>query len=383
MQLRARQRPCRCGARIYWQHPYPPTKDGVKDPPRNADGTEHLCPLRKKGPEGDGDVGKWGMTRDTFILALLRQGVPRSQLDKLNIGELAKLYQLKKKDDAPKDIEHSPDELEPPEEEAPKEEKEGDHSKHRLEAELRELLADGHVVWLCGDAGSGKTFSGEVVGKQLGMEVIRIPCGPQTVKSEIFGYTNAANGEYVPGLLWMAIQKARAGVKTLVIWDEADCINPGVAKNVHGCWDGSVLTFPNGETLRVRDEVSQMVCANTWGRPTPQYPNANTMDAAMMTRFTKMAWGYDEAFERHLYKDIPDQVAIGQKIRHACQMHGIKTISVTMRTFDAMRKFHAKGKSTAYMLLRTVWTGASKDDAHKVAGAVGLTVPEEAKQQWQ
>ena len=76
-------------------------------------------------------------------------------------------------------------------------------------------------------------------------------------------------------------------------------------------------------------------------------------------------------------------VNVGHQIRKVVKANGIRTVSVTMRTFDAMRKLKSIGKTQDYMLNRLIWTGASKDDAQKIAHATGLKISRDAEGQWQ
>jgi hypothetical protein len=74
-----------------------------------------------------------------------------------------------------------------------------------------------------GEAGSGKTSAAYYAAEALGF--ICVPCGPQTTKSEIYGFT-MAGGDYAGGYLQMALKIARSNPNGCVIgWDEYEEIN--------------------------------------------------------------------------------------------------------------------------------------------------------------
>lgn len=246
--------------------------------------------------------------------------------------------------------------------------------QHHLFPLVSNLLNDGMNLWVAGPAGSGKTYSVIQAATLLGYRVFRVPCSEQTPASLFMGFM-AASGVYTPGIVWHAIEAQRNGEKSLVVWDEYDRLPAGVGVQANGLLDGSTVTFPNGETLSLADlGVRQCVCGNTFGHPTPDFPTAKKVDRSTLSRFVRVWWDYDEAFETALYPDVADFVEFGHRLRAAAKTLGVTSLCISLRTFDGARKLLAKyGRPVTERLL--VWESLPEDDARKLAGALGLQVP--------
>ena len=242
---------------------------------------------------------------------------------------------------------------------------------------LARLIGDGMNVWVAGPAGSGKTFTVIQLATLLGYRVFRVPCSKQTPASLFMGF-QAATGVYTPGIVWHAVEAQRNGDKSLIVWDEYDRLPAGIAVQANGLLDGSAVTFPHGETLSLADlGIRQVVCGNTFGAPTPEFPSAEKTDRSTLTRFVKVWWDYDEVFERALYPDVLDFVTFGQALRAAAKRLGVTSLCISLRTFDGARKLLAGyGRGTTERLL--IWEGLPTDDAQKLASALGVRIPEAA-----
>jgi len=242
---------------------------------------------------------------------------------------------------------------------------------------LARLIGDGLNVWVAGPAGSGKTYTVIQLATLLGFRVFRVPCSKQTPASLFMGF-QAATGVYTPGIVWHAVEAQRNGEKSLIVWDEYDRLPAGIAVQANGLLDGSAVTFPHGETLSLADlGIRQVVCGNTFGAPTPEFPSAEKTDRSTLTRFVKLFWDYDETFERALYPDVADFVTFGQALRAAARRLGVTSLCISMRTFDGARKLLASyGRDTTERLL--IWEGLPVDDAQKLASALGVRIPEAA-----
>jgi len=242
---------------------------------------------------------------------------------------------------------------------------------------LARLIGDGMNVWVAGPAGSGKTFTVIQLATLLGYRVFRVPCSKQTPASLFMGF-QAATGVYTPGIVWHAVEAQRNGDKSLIVWDEYDRLPAGIAVQANGLLDGSAVTFPHGETLSLADlGIRQVVCGNTFGAPTPEFPSAEKTDRSTLTRFVKVWWDYDEVFERALYPDVLDFVTFGQALRAAARRLGVTSLCISLRTFDGARKLLAGyGRDTTERLL--IWEGLPVDDAQKLASALGVRIPEAA-----
>jgi hypothetical protein len=230
-------------------------------------------------------------------------------------------------------------------------------------------------LWIAGPAGSGKTKSLEILAKVGGYRFIRIPCGDQTLASLFMGFVGAT-GVYTPGLIWHAVEAAKAGEKVLVLWDEFDRMQPGVATQANALLDGSPVTFPNGETIILAEYgIRQFVSANTFARPTLEHPTVKAGDGSTVNRFAKLEWFFDEGFETALYAELGEWVTFVQRVRAAAKAAGIRNFCLSFRTHDQYRELRNLGISHELAERMTIWTGLPDDDVAKLEGALGIKVP--------
>lgn len=225
-------------------------------------------------------------------------------------------------------------------------------------------------VWMGGPAGAGKTYLASEIARALEKKFLRISCGPQTSASQIFGHTTA-HGGYAPGIAYQAIKSDGKGA--ILLFDEFDRLNPAVAVMVNGLLDGNMVTFPNGETLRLGENgCIALVAANTFGKPTAEFGTAQRQDIATMSRFVKILIPVDEKLEMNLFGPINEEwVKFVQKVRKVVSTLGVTSLVVTPRASEYGVKLLASGMSRKNVEDFLLWNGVPSEDIKKIKQNLG------------
>lgn len=225
-------------------------------------------------------------------------------------------------------------------------------------------------VWMGGPAGAGKTYLASEIARALEKKFFRISCGPQTSASQIFGHTTA-HGGYAPGIAYQAIKSEGKGA--ILLFDEFDRLNPAVAVMVNGLLDGNMVTFPNGETLRLGENgCIALVAANTFGKPTAEFGTAQRQDIATMSRFVKILIPVDEKLEMNLFGPINEEwVKFVQKVRKVVSTLGVTSLVVTPRASEYGVKLLASGMSRKNVEDFLLWNGVPNEDIKKIKQNLG------------
>jgi cobaltochelatase CobS len=152
-------------------------------------------------------------------------------------------------------------------------------------------------VMLVGPAGGGKTTTCEKVAEALGLEFFPMSVGPQTTKSDLFGFIDAG-GNYHSTPLRRAFENGG-----LLLLDEVDAANAGVLTIINAMLANGYCSFPDG--VIGRHKGFRCICAcNTYGRGADrEYVGRNQLDAATLDRFVVIDFDYDEDLERALARN--------------------------------------------------------------------------------
>jgi len=161
---------------------------------------------------------------------------------------------------------------------------------------LRHLRA-GLQPYLCGPSGSGKTYAAEQAAKAIGARTFDVlSCNAGTSEIDFFGYTTAT-GEYVPGALYEPFKFG--GVALIDEMDACDANAALKANAVLAMAPGSVYRFPNGERVERHPDFRPIAAGNTTGHGADSnYSGREALDASSLSRWTFIAWDYDEDLER-------------------------------------------------------------------------------------
>lgn len=149
-------------------------------------------------------------------------------------------------------------------------------------------------VLLVGPAGTGKTYSAEIVAESFGLKFHSISVGSQTSKSDLVGYKDGG-GTYHSTEFRKAYEFGG-----LFLLDEADAGNSNVLILLNAALSNRYMAFPDG-MIRAHDDFRIVATANTFGHgASRQYVGRNQLDAATLDRFVTIAWDIDDKVESSL-----------------------------------------------------------------------------------
>jgi MoxR-like ATPases len=237
---------------------------------------------------------------------------------------------------------------------------------HYQTADLIRLLSDPDTnVMIVGPSQAGKTHACGDAARGLGLDFYSISVGPQTSKTDLFGYMDA-HGHYQTTSFRQAFE--HGGVFLL---DEMDAGNPGILTMLNAATANGHCSFPdNPKGVQKHADFRCVAAANTWGNgASRQYVGRNQMDAATLKRFVKVAWNYDEALERKLCA-VPDWCEYVQSLRKAQAATGCRVI-FSMRDVTTGGRMLTQGWSRADVEQMVLWADVSADDKAKLLEALG------------
>ena len=235
---------------------------------------------------------------------------------------------------------------------------------HPMMAELLADLSIGLNVLLCGPAGSGKSYAGDMVAAALSLPFYPFSVGPQTSKSDLLGYMDG-HGRYVSSLLRQAYEFG--GVFLL---DEVDAGNPGVLTVLNAMLANKKAGFPDGKVIERHANFRCIAAANTYGTGANRmYVGRQQLDAATLDRFSGLDWGYDPAIEVLMSEGNSRWLTFVRALR-------AKAESLQMRVLFGPRKIAAgakmlnAGQDIERVKAKTVFFGLSADDMAKLSTVV-------------
>lgn len=166
--------------------------------------------------------------------------------------------------------------------------------------ELTETVAKvvsraGRNAMLVGPAGSGKTTCCEKVAEILGLPFHAMSCGPETFKSDLLGFVDAAGHDHTTEVR-EAFEKGG-----LLLLDEMDAAGAGSLTIMNSLLANGYCAFPGVGMVKRHDNFRCICAANTFGRGADRmYVGRNQLDAATLDRFVVIDFEYDEKMERQL-----------------------------------------------------------------------------------
>lgn len=230
--------------------------------------------------------------------------------------------------------------------------------QHQAFPELVEVLGQRDHVLTVGPAGTGKTSSGKVAAKALGIEWTYWACNPRVTASALLGYMDA-NGQYVRTQFRDAYEHGK-----LFILDEMDNAAADLLVALNGAIENGHAAFPDGIIERHPDFVV-LGTANTYGKGANRiYAGRQQLDGATLDRFVTLDWGYDEQLERAL-APVDDWTDYVQAVRKVVEEHAIREV-VSMRASIRGGKYLGLGWSWKRVEETQLFRGWSTDALMKV-----------------
>lgn len=229
---------------------------------------------------------------------------------------------------------------------------------HKLTPQIAQVASLGVHQMLVGPAGGGKTTCCEKVAEILKLQFYPMSVGPQTTKSDLLGFIDAA-GNYHTTPLREAFEKGG-----LLLLDEVDAANAGVLTIINSLLANGYCSFPDG--VKKRHEDFRCICAcNTYGRGADrQYVGRNQLDAATLDRFAVVDFDYDEELERAIAGNNTwvEKVQLYRKRANDLKMRVV--ISPRASIFGA--KLLASGMKEKLVEELVLWKGVSAEIRNKI-----------------
>lgn len=231
---------------------------------------------------------------------------------------------------------------------------------HKMTEQIARVCNLGIHQMLVGPAGGGKTTCVEKVAEMLNLKFYPVSVGPQTTKSDLLGFIDAA-GNYHTTPLRLAFENGG-----LLLLDEVDAANAGVLTVINSMLANGYCSFPDG--IIQKHENFRCICAcNTYGRGADrQYVGRNQLDAATLDRFAVVDFDYDEDLERQIAGN-DEWVQTVQKLRrNAFNLKMRVVISPRASIFGA--RMLAAGMKPQDVAELVIWKGIDLDMRQKIMG---------------
>jgi MoxR-like ATPase len=146
---------------------------------------------------------------------------------------------------------------------------------------MKRAMKDESNIWnilLLGPSGCGKTTLPMLLGKELGLDVLKMDCGTVRDPEEWFGKRGAANGAtyFEPSPLVQAIKKG--GV---IILDELNRVQPYILSTLYGVLDDTRQVLIHNELVKVSPKTTIIATINEGVK----YSGTFRLDEALRQRF--------------------------------------------------------------------------------------------------
>ncbi len=229
---------------------------------------------------------------------------------------------------------------------------------HHLTEQIAQVCNVGVHQMLVGPAGGGKTTCCEKVAEILNLKFYPMSVGPQTTKSDLLGFIDAA-GNYHTTPLRDAFEHGG-----LLLLDEVDAANAGVLTIINALLANGYCSFPDG--VIQRNENFRCICAcNTYGRGADrQYVGRNQLDAATLDRFAVVDFDYDDNLERMIAANDAWVDKVQQYRKRAFDLKMRVVISPRASIYGA--KLLASGMKEKMVEELVIWKGVSAEIRSKL-----------------
>ena len=210
------------------------------------------------------------------------------------------------------------------------------------------MLVDGESLYLCGPAGTGKSYIAQQAAKALDLEYY--VANAVTDEVQLIGFIDA-NGRYHETEFFKAF--SNGGVFLL---DELDASIPEVLVILNNALANGCFPFPCGR-VQAHPDFHCVAAGNTFGTGADDtYSGRSVIDGATLDRFGLISVDYDKRIEIGMANGDESLVEFAHAYRKAAKDAGINTL-LTYRGIKRLAKF------TAYM---------SKEDALSIAVLKGM-----------
>lgn len=184
------------------------------------------------------------------------------------------------------------------------------------------------AVYLCGPAGTGKSYIAQQAAKVLGVEYYE--SNSVTDETKITGFIDA-NGRYHETEFYRAF--VNGGV---FLMDELDASIPEVLTLLNNALANGSFSFPTGRQTAHKDFYC-IAAGNTYGTGADnEYTGRYQLDAATMDRFAMINVDYDKRIELNMVNNDSDLVDFAHDFRAAVKAVGTSCLF----TYRALKRLH-------------------------------------------
>lgn len=228
---------------------------------------------------------------------------------------------------------------------------------HKDFDKICQMVIDGEPVYLCGPAGTGKSYLCQQVAKALNLEFYYSNAILDDVG--IKGFVDAM-GNYHETQFYQAF--TNGGIFLL---DELDASIPEVLNLLNNALANGYFDFPGIGRTMAHADFHCMAAGNTYGTGADNvYTGRYQLDAATMDRFSMVIVDYDRAIEMNMAQNDVELVEFAENFRKAITKTGV-TCLCTYRAIKRLAKFsHYMEKSDA--LRMGLLKGLSMDDCRLI-----------------
>ncbi len=235
----------------------------------------------------------------------------------------------------------------------------------KFERLLKSIARRKHV-WICGQAGSGKTTAAQMIAEALDLPYQEISLGPATSQWDLFGFPSP-DGKYVEPATSIRKVFEFGGILML---DECDNADASVLKAMNSALANGFATFPDARVARHPDFVC-IAGANTFGMGWNRiYVGSNQLDAATLDRFKFIPFDVDEEAELDWAgHDQKDWVEFVQKVRHAASERELRVVISPRASINGADELR-DGDDFDLIADEYIWNKMSVEDATMLKAAI-------------
>lgn len=194
------------------------------------------------------------------------------------------------------------------------------------------MINDGESVYLCGAAGTGKSYLAQQVAEALGLEYWYTASVVDDI--QLKGFIDA-NGRYHETQFYKAF--TTGGIFLL---DELDASVPETLVLLNNALANGYFDFPTGRTNAHKD-FHAIAAGNTFGTGADStYTGRYCLDAASMDRFALIMVDYDRRIESAMANGDESLVDFAEDFRKAVEKCGTQCLC-TYRAIKRLAKFSA------------------------------------------
>jgi hypothetical protein len=194
------------------------------------------------------------------------------------------------------------------------------------------MIMDNESVYLCGPAGTGKSYLAQQVAQVMGLEYWYTASVVDDI--QLKGFIDA-NGRYHETQFYKAF--TQGGIFLL---DELDASVPETLVLLNNALANGYFDFPTGRTT-AHPDFHAIAAGNTFGTGADStYTGRYTLDAASMDRFALINVTYDRAIEEVMANGDTALVDFANDFRKAVEKVGTQCLC-TYRAIKRLAKFSA------------------------------------------